>query len=452
MQFLWKYIDDLVGKGLEWYIIAKLLFYASATLVPLALPLAILLSSIMTFGNLAENYELVALKSSGLSLQRIMFPLVITSALISATAFYFSNNVLPYANLKMGSLLYDVRESKPALNIREGIFYNGIEDYSIRVGKKEKEGNMLKNILIYDHTERLGNNKVIIAESGKMEISADKQYLLLTLYNGYGYDDVMRDSEGAFFPFFRNQFKEQLIRFDLSGFKLTRTNEELFKNNYQMLNIKQLRTAIDSLEIKGINRKEELTNHLTNNYYSRSSNFLRTQDSLKVHSSDINYLSTLEKSEKIRILETATNITRSAKTHLELSINEINTNNEIISRHKIEWHKKFTLSFACFVLFFIGAPLGAIIRKGGIGMPGVVSVVFFILFHVLSITGEKFAKEGVLPPYQGMWMASVILLPVGIFLTYKATVDSVLFDVNAYIAPFKKLFARNQSCQRTKDF
>ena len=238
MQFLWKYIDDLVGKGLEWYVIAELLMYASATLVPLALPLAILVSSIMTFGNLAENYELVAAKSAGISLQRIMRPLIIAAIMISAMAFYFSNNILPFTNLKMGSLLYDVRQQKPALYIKPGVFYNGIDGYSIRIGKKGADGQSLENIMIYDHTENKGNVKVIVAESGKMEMSDDEKFLLITLYNGESYEERNNRKRNLdTHPHIRTSFKSDLIQFDLSTFKLSRTNEELFKNNYQMLNI-----------------------------------------------------------------------------------------------------------------------------------------------------------------------------------------------------------------------
>ena len=440
MQFLWKYVDDLVGKGLEWYIIGQLLFYASATLIPLALPLSILLSSIMTFGNLGENYELVALKSAGLSLQRIMLPLIFISVIISVFAFYFSNNVLPLANLKMGSLLYDVRDQKPALNIREGIFYNGIDGYSIRAGKKDKDDKTLYDILIYDQTAHVGNNKVITAQSGKMEMSADKMFLILSLRNGYSYEEQIKDMDmQKVHPLLRNRFQEETIRLDMSGFKLTRTDEQLFKDNYQMLNIRQLENGVDTLEQQKEERKKEMLKQMSDNYYTRVNKYIFKLDSLNFQDSIPDFLSRFQKSDRIKILETATNIAQSGKAYVESMINEDNTNDEIIIRHKVEWHKKFTLSFACFILFFIGAPLGAIIRKGGLGMPVVVSVLFFILFHVISIIGEKSAKEGVLPVNEGMWLASVVLFPIGVFLTYKATRDSALFDIDIYLNFFKKL-------------
>lgn len=446
MQFLWKYIDDLVGKGFEWIIIAKLLFYASATLVPLALPLAILLSSIMTFGNLGEHYELVALKSSGLSLQKIMLPLTIVSVMISFGAFYFSNDVLPAANLKMGSLLYDVRESKPAFNIKEGAFYNGIDGYSMRVGKKGSDGKTIEKILIYDHTAFQGNNKVLYADSGKMEMSADKQYLILTLYNGSSYEEILSTKENRItHPLIRNTFKRHIIHFDMSGFKLTRTDEELFKNNYQMYNIKQLQAEIDTMKMKEVKKKEEFYNQVSKNYYARINSFKNDSAQKSSDTSTIsqtNLLSSFTPAEQYTIIETASNIARSARAYSESIVGDLENNESLMIKHLIEWHKKFTLSFACLVLFFIGAPLGAIIRKGGLGMPVVVSVIFFILFHVISITGEKSAKEGVIPPYIGMWLASAILLPIGVFLTYKASTDSALFDMNAYTEPIKNIFRK----------
>jgi lipopolysaccharide export system permease protein len=447
MQFLWKYIDDLVGKGLEWHVIGELLFYATATLVPMALPLAILLSSIMTFGNLGEHYELVAMKSSGLSLWRIMSPLIFTTFGISIIAFYFSNYVLPQANLKMGSLLFDVREQKPALQIKEGIFYNGIDGYSIRVGKKNKDGKTIYDIMIYDHSQSQyrGNTVLIIAQEGKMEMSQDKAFLILDLKNGRKYEekikgvDIRSDHE-----LMRLKFKEQKVVFDLSGFKLQRTNEELFKSNYQMLNLHQLNTAIDSLYLKALRKQDETVNQITRNYLGKTNMLVQKADSMHLEPVSENAIARIRPEDRLKVLETAANLARAAKQTIDASVTELRVNEDVIMRHKVEWHKKFTLSFACLVLFFIGAPLGAIIRKGGLGMPVVVSVVFFIIFHVLSITGEKFAKEGILPAWQGMWMASAILLPVGILLTWRATADSSLFDIDAYTRFFKKLFRRER--------
>lgn len=438
MQFLWKYIDDLVGKGLDWLTIAELIFFTSATLVPLALPLAILVSSIMTYGNMAEHFEIVAAKSAGVSLQRLMRPLFIVAAVVSALAFYFSNYVLPVANLKMGSLLYDVRQQKPALYIREGIFYNGIDGYSIRAGRKSPDGKKIYNVMVYDHTRGNGNNKVILADSGIMSSTNDQKYLLVTLFSGNSYEEEnKRKGKYDTHPLTRVAFKSQLIRFDLSTFKLSRTNEDLFKDNWQMLNFRQLTYAIDSLNKKFNQRKTDMIKE-SKIYLS----ILRDSNDIKTIPSSV----TAEDPVLIKgnvsinaVMETALSSARNLKTYYENNADELDSKQSNITRFTIEWHRKFTLSIACFILFLIGAPLGAIIRKGGLGMPIVVSIIFFLFFHIASITGEKFAKEGVIYPNEGMWIAPLILLPIGIFLTYKATKDSALFDMDAYLNFFKKL-------------
>jgi lipopolysaccharide export system permease protein len=434
MQFLWKYVDDLIGKGLEWYVVAELLLYASASLVPLALPMAILLSSIMTFGNLGEHYELVAMKSSGLSLQRIMRPLVVFIIFISVSAFFFSNNLLPLANLKMGTLLYDITHQKPAIEIREGIFYNGIDGYSIRVGRKENDGNLLKDILIYDHTDRTGNSKVIVAESGTMKMSDNKQFMILNLYNGYSYDEQYHEHKNDFnFPLLRAKYREQVIRMDLSGFQFSRSDEEIFKDNYQMLNLNQLSEAIIEMKENDNKRRSEFKEHLNENYYR---NRPRTDSIFDFHkeTKDLKpvFFEDFSITEKKQIMETSMNLARSVKSYSETFVMDYANRSKFIYRHEVEWHRKLTLPFACVILFFIGAPLGAIIRKGGLGMPVVMSFIFFIIFHVITISGEKFVKEGVMEAWGGMWLASIILLPVGVFLTYKAANDSVIFDIGFY--------------------
>ena len=268
MQFLWKYVDDLVGKGLGWDIIGQLMFYASSTFVPLALPLAILLSSIMTFGNLGEHSELTAIKASGISLQKMMRPLIITSILTSIAAFYFSNNVLPIANLKMKTLLWDVRQQKPALNIKEGIFFDGIEGYVIKVKKKEKDGQHIGGVLIYNHSNKSGKLDVTSAEKGSMVTTEDKRYLIFTLENGSNYVEQNNDRKNVSnFPFQRTKFTKQTMLFDLSPFSLSRTSEDLFKNDYQMMNISQLKFSIDTLDIELKKRKKEILTYAIKRYY-----------------------------------------------------------------------------------------------------------------------------------------------------------------------------------------
>ncbi len=440
MQFLWKYIDDLVGKGLEWYVISELLFYASATLVPLALPLAILVSSIMTLGNLAEHYELVAAKSAGISLQKILRPMIFTAVLIGGLAFYFSNFILPYTNLKMGSLLYDVRQQKPALYIREGVFYNGIDGFSMKIGKKESDNQTLRNVIIYDHTAQRGNTKVILADKGKMMMSEDEKYLVVTLYDGRSYEEQQESRSNArdTHPFLRTSFSNYSFRFDLSTFKLNRTNEELFKDNYQMLNLDQLDNSLDSLHLQLDLRRIEISNSI-------KSYFQVYRDSLLNYPIKNQIASPLFDTVDMKVVyDFALGHARNVKSYLGSISEEEDAREKLIARFAIEWHRKYTLSAACFILFLIGAPLGAIIRKGGIGMPVVVSVIFFLIFHVISIMGEKFSREGVINPLYGMWISSCVLLPVGIILLYKATHDSVLFDADAYLGLFRKIFSRKK--------
>jgi lipopolysaccharide export system permease protein len=441
MQFLWKYIDDLVGKGLEWYVVAELMFYASATLVPLALPLAILVSSIMTLGNLAEHYELVAAKSAGIPLQKILRPLLVTAFVISVLAFYFSNYMLPYTNLKMGSLLYDVRQQKPALYIREGIFYNGIDGYSMKIGKKGSDNQTLEQVMIYDHTAQKGNTKVVLAESGKMVMSADEKYLIFTLFNGSSYEEQRegRPNERLTNPLLRSKFDSYQIRFDLSTFKLNRTNEDLFKDNYQMLNLKQLESALDSFSVQIANRKTEMKKTVSTYYMTYRDSLLKP-----VNGSSLS-ITALDQMTGDPVYESALGQARNVKAYLSSTADEIDAREKLIARFAIEWHRKYTLSIACFILFLIGAPLGAIIRKGGIGAPVVVSVMFFLVFHITSIMGEKFAREGVIEPRIGMWIAPAVLFPVGLFLLMKATRDSALFDVEVYGRFFKRFKIKKSS-------
>lgn len=431
MQFLWKYIDDLVGKGLPWYVVGQLLFYASTTFVPLALPLAILLSSLMTFGNLGERYELVAIKSAGISLSTIMRPLIVLTVLISIFAFFFSNNVLPVTNLKFKSILYDVRQQKLALNIREGVFYNGIDGFVMRINKKEKDGITIRDVMIYDHTSRMGNTTVTRAESGTMVQSPDGTYLELTLFNGYNYDEKIDRRNDLKRPFQRTLFAEQYRIFDLSQFQMMRTNEELFRNHYQMLNLEQLSKTEDSLKREIQVRREGLYRALELNYFYNSqldSGRIQAPEHKIAVSNRLLALEGLNKADRLKVHETALNTARNTRNNAEFNRNDLKERMVLVHKHEVEWHRKFTLSIACLVLFFIGAPLGAIIRKGGLGLPLVISVIFFVIYHVISMTGEKSVKAGQLDPVIGMWLSSVILLPLGAILTMKATTDSPLFD------------------------
>lgn len=432
MQFVWKYIDDFVGKGLDGFVIAELLFYASANLVPMSLPLAILLSSIMTMGNLAEQYELVAMKASGLSLMRVMMPLMIFIGIVSMGAFYFNNIISPYANLKFKSLLWDVTHKKPTLELREGVFYNGIDGYSIRVAEKDNETNSLTDVLIYQHDkENPGNKRVIRAREGQMLKTAGSRDLVLHLKDGVSYDELTtRKTEN--YPHIKSRFKEDFITMDLSGFDLQRTDEDLWKSHMKMLSMAQLREAIDSLNVQRESRQDDFER-----YMDRS---LSIADSTKlIADTSVVLFTDLNNMEKRQVVNVAMNMTRNAKNYMNRTKEEITGRAEYIDKHKIEWHRKLILSFACIILFFIGAPLGAIIKKGGLGLPVIFSVLFFLIFHITSISGEKMVESGALSPFLGMWMSSAILLPIAIFLTYKAAKDAPLFDRDTYVRSLDRI-------------
>jgi len=448
MQFLWKYIDDLVGKGLDLSIIFELLLYASAGLVPLALPLSVLLSSIMTFGNLAEHNELMSIKSAGISLFRIMAPLIIFISIVGVGAFYFSNNVMPFTNLKMGALLYDVRHQKPEISIKEGVFSNALQGYTIKVSRKSKKTSMLYNILIYDHTQAEGNRIVTIADSATMVVTKDNKYLVLTMYQGKTYSEEIekqRKRDNKEYPQRIDRFEEQRILIDMSGLGFERTDENLFKNHYQMLNLSQLQETVDSLSLNYKTRENSFVQVLKKgNYFKRINNekldsiwYANNTFTDTVKSID-SLFNSLTFSKKKQVFEYARNFARGTQSYVTSSSTEFAHKAQWIKRHEIEYHRKFTLSFACLLLFFIGAPLGAIIRKGGMGLPVVVSVLFFVIYYVITITGEKYAKIGEWPAWLGMWISAFILFPIGIFLTYKAAHDSVILNTDTYIEPIKK--------------
>jgi lipopolysaccharide export system permease protein len=435
------YIDELVGKGLEWYVILELIFYAGTGLVPMALPLAVLLASLMSFGNMGENNELVAIKSAGISIQRAMIPVFAVVILTGAGAFYFSNTIWPVSNLKFATLLYDIRHKKPAIDIKPGMFYKGIDGYVIRVGGKAEDGITLYDLSIYDHTKKQGATTVIKAKEGKMQISDDERYLVLTLYNGGTYNEVkaggnkLSDADG-YFPLFRNKFDEQIIRFDLEGFSLERTKDELFKDNYRMLNVSQLSSAEDTIALKIETRKRNHLNKLFSSY-SIFKDSLNTNDDIALDSSI--FLDTYSVKQKATILSTAISLSRSQKTYAKSGSSEIRSKIAYALKYKIEWHRKFVMGAACIALFLIGAPLGAIIRKGGLGLPIIISVLGFLVQYISMMVGEKMVKQGAMDAFSGMWLSIFILTPIGLFLTYKSTTDSAIMDSTTYVKFIKKI-------------
>ncbi len=468
MQFLWKYIDDLVGKGLKFPVISELLLYTSASLVPMALPLAVLLASLMAFGNLGENNELLALKSAGISLQRIMNPLIVLITIISIGALMFNNYVLPYTNLKFRSLLYDIQRQNPEMQIKTGIFDNTLEGYSIRIAERDPKTSLLKNIMIYDHTDHVGNIIVTIADSGYMKMTEDKRYLLLTLYNGETYTEMQKQRRrirDKSYPSRRDKFEKQEMIIEMVDFGLKRTDENLFKSSYQMMNLKQLAYVEDSL--KGDIRLTEhsLQTTLEKSSYYKNKNYLRkvgfrtvvsdtagNADSLKTEKKEriINMnmdsiYDHMNNNEKQRVVAQALGYARGAMNYI--NNNYVNSDNMVkrLRKYEIETQRKFTLSFACLIFFFIGAPLGAIIRKGGLGMPVVISVLFFLVYYIISITGEKFVRESVISAFSGMWLSTFILIPLSAFLTYKASTDSVIMNIDTYFNFFKRIFKKRKS-------
>lgn len=435
MLFLFKYVDDLIGKGFEWYVILELMYYASAANVSMALPLSILLSSIMTFGTLGENYELVAIKSAGISLQKAMMPLLVVIIGLAISSFIFSDYMLPKANLKFGSLLWDIRNKKLSFLIKEGVFNNSIPGYSIRVDKKYDNGE-LKNVMIYDHTGNNGIAKIIIAKEGKM--SKDDDYLLLKLHDGVRYEESSgkNTSYNPRQELTRMRFKETDQKFDISSFKMNRTDEEGFRGNTQMLDLKGLKKKEDSLsrELDSVNKFAALN---VSSYYKQN-NYTKgyTKELNKAKPVEGPVLKTVPKDQKLAVVQGALDQANSVMQTASGRMADFADRTKAITKVQIEYQKKFTLAVSCLLLFFIGAPLGAIIRKGGLGLPVVVAIVFFLLYHIIATVSEKSATTGSLTPFFGMWLAIIILSPLGAFLTYKATVDSALFDINY----FKQLF------------
>lgn len=460
MQFLWQWIEDFIGKGLEISVMVKLLFYTSVTFVPMALPLAILLSSLMCFGNMGEYYELVAMKASGISVWRVMRPLLFFSIVMSIIAFLFSNNVLPVAQLKMSSLLYDVSHKKMTLEIPEGVFYRGIDKYVIRVGKKSDDGNRLYDIMIYDHTDNKGNIMVTVADSGFMAMSPSQRDMIFTLYDGYNYSEVIDDKDyRSRRPFQKMSFKRQLFTFDMSQFDLGHTDEDAFKSHQAMMNIKQLNYSIDSLNKMFENDKKNFTEVTYNRFHNLSASpetFERmdkraeknnkntlSNDTIAVFNWPL--LTNLSNSERKTALDLAISMATNSRDNVTFSVKDFNRKSINIRKHGQVLQQKFTLSVACLLFFFIGAPLGAIIRKGGLGMPVVVSVVFFVVYYVITITAERVAEAGDMTVFLGSWLSSIVLFPIGFFLTFKATTDSALLDMESW----KKFFSKKQKTHNT---
>jgi lipopolysaccharide export system permease protein len=458
MQFIWLWVEDLVGKGLEAFIILKIMFYAAAMLVPMALPLAVLLASVMTFGNLGEHFELTAMKTSGISLWRIMSPLIFFIIALSIGAFYFSNIVLPYTNIKYAGLLYDISRKRPELNIKTGVFNNDIDGYSIKVDDKNSSTGMMYGFMIYDHTKQRGNSEVIVADSGEMNITVDQKNMIVSLYNGSNYSEMKEKNNSGQkeFPYRQDFFTKETIIFKLPDISLKKSDESLFERHYEILNTKQLSIAIDSLK----NDYTEKTNSFNDkilkyNYFKHEKKYEKTKDKtklikdslskykkpeeLKVSKNLDSIFLNLSENNKLQALETALSSAERMKINIENDYMSTYNRFKWLKKHQLAWYKKFSMSFACLIFFFIGAPLGSIIRKGGFGLPILISIVLFIFYYILHRVGEKAATEGVFPVIIGAWLAAAVLFPLGVYITYKATKDSKIINTQKFEQIFSSI-------------
>ncbi len=453
MQFLWVYIDDLVGKGLSFWVILEFLGWASATILPYAMPLATLISSIMTLGSLGENNELLAMKAAGISLQRILYPLIYVAIAISISAFFVSNNLIPISWNKIYTLQYDIGRTKEEIKIPTGTFYNGIEGYSLRIESRNPKTSMMYNVMVYNHTANKGNIALAVADSGSIKSTPDKSALIFTLYHGSSYEENNQINYiDTSLVLQKIDFYMQEIIIPLENYAFKKSDSEIYGDEVMSKDLAHLLKDRDSL---GAIHNELYIDHQSRVVYgigivnasqldtSRNMGYVNSIriDSLPKSNSAKDAL--FEVSQAIVAAETAIATMKTYDT-------ESQQYTFFLRRIDIESYRKFTLSFACLIFFFIGAPLGAIIRKGGLGTPVIVSALFFVLYWVIDITGKKLARDGVITPALGAFISSIVLLPIGIFLTWKSTKDSSLFNLDSYILPIKGFFNKI-SLKRSKN-
>lgn len=456
MQFLWKYVEDMVGKGLGLNVIGEMFLYAALQLIPLALPLSILLASLMMFGNLGENLELLAIKSAGISLIKAMAPLIVLVVLISIGTFFFQNDAMPKIQPKYYSLLISIRQKSPELEVPEGVFYKEIGGYNLYVDKKNRKTGMLYGVSIYDVSKGFQNMAVIICDSAEMRTSQDKLSLIFTMHNGQQFQNFTEGTENMdfsseFIPYARESFvtKTMTIPYDDNFNRMEESVlQESSSSNYVSKNIAQLRVSIDSMEqlIDSVNISDRKVMKQYTYLSFRNSYPQDKKDSIIQHASasvkpdmDSIFASKDIQTQTMILQNAYSKADNNGSDYLFRSMSKTTTQRNI-NRQWIEWHTKFTIPFACLIFFFIGAPLGSIVRKGGLGTPIVISVILFIIYYVLNNVGYKMARDGVWDHWIGMWFSSMILLPLGVFLTYKAMTDSVIMSADTYLSFFKKLF------------
>lgn len=459
MQFLWRYIDELVGKGLSMDLIAELFFHAALSLLPMALPLSILLAALMTFGDLGEHVELTALKSSGISLTTIMKPIAILMVFVAIGAFFFMNNALPKSQVKMWTLLFSMRQTSPTLDIPEGAVYSQIPGYNIYVKRKDKVRDMLYNMLIYDVSSSSMYPRIVAADSGRLSMTEDKRHLVLTLYKGAWYEQMSSANgiNGMSGDLYRRESfhdKEILIPYDAN---FTRMDDETMKSQYVGKDIGQLQHSIDSITLKVDSAADIIVTQMRRRpicgvpqdrvVVNDGKSTLQPVPEIKLDKAvNINDLiKSLPQNDQQQIVNQALSNATTEMQDLEFQGYMVNEDNYIMRRHQIELIKKFTLSLACLIFFFIGAPLGAIIRKGGLGMPIVISVILFIIYYIIDNSGYKLARDGRWVVWQGIWLSSAVLLPLGIFLTKKAVNDSAVFNPDAWLNFLRRVTGLHQT-------
>ena len=445
MQFFWKQMPDLIGKGVGWAVLGEFFWYATLQTVPMALPLAILLAALMNFGNLGENFELTAMKSAGISLFRIMRGLIFFIAIIVVAAFFFSNNVLPMAQTKLWTLIFSLRQKSPEFDIPEGQFYNGINGYNLYVRDKDPNRKLLKNLMIYDFSNGFDNATVMLADSGKVEFTADNNYLKLSLFQGESFENIRQQGNrynSNSIPYRREEFltKEILIDFNTD---FNRYDESILKDQHVSKNVVQLTQTIDSVQkvvkIRGNDQAKEMV--LTQYFEMRNAKFEENDTTKKAAANPVDekklHVDSLFFSLNQSQMQEAVSLTyqnaKMMKDKIDYNKIMLEEPTYYLRRHQIEWQRKFTLSFACLIFFFIGAPLGAIVRKGGLGFPVVISVILFVIYYIIDTTGYKMAREGFWQVYQGMWLSSAVLFPFGLFLTWKAVTDASFFRSESYV-------------------
>lgn len=449
MQFLWRYVDELVGKGLEIKVLAQFFFLSALTLIPLSLPLAILLAALMTFGNFGERYELLSMKAAGIPLLRIMQPVILFCVLLGLTSFFFQNVVGPKAQKELWTLIVSMKQKSPEVDIPEGVFYSDIDGYNIYVKQKDRETGILKDVLIYNFSEGFENAHIIWAAEGKLELTADKQHLYLHLYNGEQFENLKSQAGlSRNVPYRRETFREKhtLIQFD-TQFNMVDGN--FLNRRSDIKNMNEITHAIDSLTAYADSLGRSMHSDIMQSTYKAP--ILSKSDSVKIQEEKLSVINidsvfnTLTSAEKLKTLSTCENRLSSLSSDWNMKSYLTKETDANIRGHRSDWHKKITLSLACIIFFFIGAPLGAIIRKGGLGMPVVLSVLIFILYYIIDSGATRVAKSGEMNIILGTWMSTLVLAPLGGFLTYKSNKDSVVFNIDVYIAFFRKLLGIRQS-------